>query len=358
MKKLFPLLLAFVLTGCDTSQFFLFRPTVEPTNSTMCVFGQVVDRFNQPLPGAIVTNGADRFVTQSVETSVDLGTSNGGTMLLPPGHFVLRDIPVGDGKSNEGSATIRAIFDGVSSTPITVRLIKRTTNYSSKVSSNKSYHLMDPDTGSLYVEQIDALQDRYNVTLVELSSGDAEHAIPIAVEGPIQSNDAQERACVRYLGGESTYNRIDTAPTVTAEMATDSVKVYSPAEGIIRLVMQSPPGGAGTTIGSYTIKYSNTVTGAELKSVTKALNPPVIVMPAPAYESGQKAYVPVDTTAWGEWAAKVAGLNLAEKVPVSAKVTFIPQNGGGLVRTLVRTLNGSSTTPLEAPILLKTKTAL
>jgi hypothetical protein len=76
MKKVrisFLFLAAFLLAGCDLSQFSFINKAVEPKSTETCVVGVVLDRFNMPLPGARVTNGADVFDTVSESKAVFLG---------------------------------------------------------------------------------------------------------------------------------------------------------------------------------------------------------------------------------------------------------------------------------------------
>ncbi|HBN08840.1 MAG TPA: hypothetical protein DD435_09390 [Cyanobacteria bacterium UBA8530] len=351
------LFLAFLLAGCDLSQFNLTNKTVEPKSSETCVFGLVLDRFNMPLPGAMVTNGADVFYTLSEDRAVFLGNENGGYITLPAGYFVLQHIPVAD--DNKGATSIRAIYDGVSSNVIQVQLEKKSTNYRLTAGSSKTYKLVD-ENDEIDTEKVDALQNRYNVNLVAVNSGNYDHAVTIPVEGAIQSNDEATRNCLRFLGSQAINNNIDTSPNVTADVATDSVKSYNPTDGIMQLVFQAPPGSSGTTIGGYSIDYYNTVTNAKLFNETsqKTIGN-VIVMPAAANQSGQKAYVPVDTAANPLWPIKMRDLN----VGVSARIYFFPPNSfsaGNRIKRLERTLDSNKqivtkTVDLSVEVILKIK---
>jgi hypothetical protein len=260
---------------------------------------------------------------------------------------------------NKGATSIRALYDGVSSNVIQVQLEKKSTNYRLTAGSSKNYKLVG-DNDEIDAGKIDSLQDRYNVNLVAVNSGNYDHAVTIPVEGAILSNDEATRNCLRFLGSQGNNNNIDSTPTVTADVATDSVKSYLPADGIMQLVFQAPPGSSGTTIGGYSIDYYNTVTNAKLfnetsqKTITN-----VIVMPAAANQSGQRAYIPVDTAANPLWPIKMRDLN----VGVAARIYFFPPNSfsaGNRIKRLERTLDSSKqivtkTVDLSVEVILKIK---
>lgn len=337
-RAVFSALLGFTLTGC--AQLGFTTTTAEPTTNSMYIMGTVADRFGQPLIGATVFNGADQFTTSANETQVNLGSGNGGSLLVPPGYFVLKK---NIGTNNQGHDTVRAIFDGYSSSAISLDLTKKTTAFS----SNTNYSVLLED-GSVDSEKLAGLPNVFNLALMNST-------LSVPVDGPVPSS-SEYLSCIKYLGQDNA-GTIVSAPSVTAQ-ASGSIFSYTPENGTVTLILQAPPGSQGTTITGYSVSYPLTASSGDLITApqAKTLAQPVTVMPASANAAGPKAYITIDTTL-GEWGAAMKSQN----VGANALITFYANSSttaANRVKRYEKYLNSSRqvaqrTVDLTATILLK-----
>lgn len=337
-RAVFSAFLGLSLTGC--AQLGFTTTNAEPTTNSMYVMGTVADRFGQPLIGATVFNGADEFTTAATETQVSLGSGNGGSLLVPPGYFILKK---NIATNNQGHDTIRAVFDGYSSSAISLDLTKKTTAFS----SNTNYSLLLED-GTVDSEKLTGLPDKFNLALMDST-------LSVPVDGPVPSS-SDYLSCIKYLGQDKD-GTVVTAPSVTAQ-ASGSVFSYTPENGTVTLILQAPPGSQGTTITGYSVSYPLTASSGDLITAptAKTLAQPVTVMPATANASGPKAYITIDTTL-GNWATAMK----SQGVGANALVTFYANSSttaGNRVKRYEKYLNSSRqvsqrTVDLTATVLLK-----
>ncbi|MNX46526.1 hypothetical protein D3C86_770660 [compost metagenome] len=261
--------LAIATVGCDKiGPVFGLAGEPSKPRATGAIRGKVVDRDNNPIIGAKVSNGAALYYTSSGKEFVkdDLWRSTMSdeekakhTLTLEPGEFMLTKVAANT------VTLIRAEFDGTFSPAIQVPVEAKT---------------FDSTAENAYTEVVG------NIT--------------VPTYGPVSSS---RKNALEYVTSTDTLNGTPAASPSTAVTFDNGGKV------VLRL--KSPTGSDGATVKSYRITYypieadlSNLEAATPISTevgdgllnnpITRSLSTPVLVPPATQTRSGVPADVPLN----------------------------------------------------------------